>query len=72
MTMKLTGQRCQCTGCGEYFNRVSTFDKHRVGEHGVNRHCLTEAQMTDKGWSRNAAGFWITAPRTTAMYGNNQ
>jgi hypothetical protein len=29
--MKLSGNRCQCTRCGTYFNRVSTFDKHRIG-----------------------------------------
>lgn len=58
--MKLTGQRCQCAGCGEHFNRVSTFDKHRTGAFDGSRRCRTEDEMLAKGWLRNAAGFWIT------------
>ena len=54
---KLTGRRCQCCGCGEYFNGERGFDRHRVGVHGVNRRCLTVAEMTARGWYRNAAGF---------------
>lgn len=61
--MKLTGERCQCTGCGEYFNRVSTFDRHRVGEHGVDRRCLTVEEMEAKTWRKNEAGFWLSEPR---------
>lgn len=57
---KLTGSRCQCTACGTYFNRVSTFDKHRVGEFGADRRCLTADEMTAKGWRENAAGFVVT------------
>ena len=64
MTIKLTGSRCQCTGCGAYFNRVSTFDKHRIGEFGVDRRCMTQEQMTAKGWRLNAAGFYVTAAGT--------
>jgi hypothetical protein len=56
---KLTGNRCQCAACGEYFNRERVFDRHRIGEPG-NRRCLTAAEMTARGWNRNAAGFWIT------------
>jgi hypothetical protein len=61
--MKLTGQRCQCPTCGQGFNRVSTFDKHRVGEFapGNTRRCLSTEEMQAKGWQVNAAGFWITA-----------
>lgn len=55
---KLTGNRCQCTACGKYFNGAQPFDKHRVGEYGVNRHCLTVAEMGRCGWKRNVAGFW--------------
>lgn len=54
----LTGRRCQCCGCGEYFNGERGFDRHRVGEHGVNRRCLTVDEMTARGWHRNGAGFW--------------
>lgn len=55
---KLTGNRCQCTVCGEYFNGVQPFDHHRVGEHGHNRHCMTVARMAAAGFIRNTAGFW--------------
>lgn len=57
---KLTGNRCQCTACGEYFNGVAGFDAHRIGRFGVDRRCLDVAAMTAHGWMRNAAGFWVT------------
>lgn len=62
MELKLAGNRCQCTACGDYFNRVSTFDKHRVGTFGVDRRCMSAEEMTAKGWAKNAAGFWIRTP----------
>jgi hypothetical protein len=58
--MKLTGNRCQCTACGRYFNRVSTFEKHRIGTFEVDRRCMTDAEMEAKGWRQNAAGFIVT------------
>jgi hypothetical protein len=33
-TRKLTDSRCQCSGCGEYFNSDTAFEKHRVGQFG--------------------------------------
>lgn len=59
--MNLTGDRNQCQGCKAFFNSTFAFDKHRRGEHGVDRHCLTVEQMEAKGMSTNAAGFWISA-----------
>ena len=60
---KLTGNRCQCTTCGEYFNGVTPFDHHRVGSYAKpdqpnTRRCLTLAEMVAAGFIRNAAGFW--------------
>ena len=76
---QLSGARCPCAVCGKYFNSVSTFDRHRVGdfkESGRNRRCLAVAELWAKGWSTNSAGFWIerrrvasTAP-TPAVYAN--
>lgn len=63
MSKNLGETRCQCMACGEYFNRVSTFDKHRVGEYGADRRCMTSEEMQAKGWHINAAGFWVTASR---------
>jgi hypothetical protein len=58
MAKRLTGNRCQCPTCAEYFNGVQPFDKHRVGDFGKDRRCLTVAEMKARGWTRNAAGFW--------------
>jgi hypothetical protein len=57
---KLTGNRCQCTACGEYFNGAAGFDAHRIGRFGIDRRCLDVAEMTARGWMRNTADFWIT------------
>lgn len=54
---KLTGNRCQCTACGQYFNGAQPFDRHRVGDCG-NRRCLSVAEMEAAGFIRNAVGFW--------------
>lgn len=56
----LTGNRCQCAACGEYFGALDTFDRHRVGDLAKDRRrCLTEAEMVARGWSRNGRGFWL-------------
>lgn len=58
---KLTGSRCKCSACGEFFNSVSVFDLHRTGLYppkGVRR-CRTPEEMLSKGYLRNAGGFWI-------------
>lgn len=57
--MKLSGDRNQCQGCRQFFNSTLAFDKHRRGEHGVNRRCLTDDEMQAKGMEKNAAGFWV-------------
>ena len=56
----LTNDRNQCQGCKTYFNSTKAFDKHRRGEHGHDRRCLTEAEMLAKGMSVNKDGFWVT------------
>ena len=62
----------QCSGCGENFNSVTMFDKHRVGKHEYTfaegqaissmiidgRRCLDTDEMDQKGWSRNIHGKW--------------
>lgn len=60
--LKLTGNRCQCTACGEYFTSVRSFDRHRVGEYAnrgrlAGRRCLTAVEMDAAGFGRNARGF---------------
>lgn len=57
--MKLTGDKCLCRACGEYFNSTKAFDMHRRGPM-EDRVCLTPTRMSEKGMSKNAKGFWIT------------
>ncbi|KAI3593899.1 hypothetical protein D9X30_1074 [Cupriavidus sp. U2] len=60
----LTGDRNQCPTCGEYFNSMSAFDKHRIGEFGTDRRCMTETEMNSAGMVKNAEDFWLTRART--------
>lgn len=59
--MKISGDRNQCRGCGEYFNSTAAFDKHRTGDFGIDRRCRMPDEMREKGMDKNAAGFWVTA-----------
>lgn len=63
ISRRLTGARCKCSACGEYFNSVSVFDAHRVGGYGPERRCLAIGEMLAKGWIQNAAHFWISGHR---------
>lgn len=58
--MKVSDRRCRCSGCGQFFNSVGAFDRHRTGPYAAGRRCLTAEEMTARGWLHNAAGFWIT------------
>lgn len=50
---------CWCRACGECFNSVHAFDKHRTGP-ATNRRCLDTAEMEKAGMSVNARGYWIS------------
>lgn len=66
VALRLNGNRCRCTACGEHFNSVSTFDRHRVGGwqgRGADRRWLNPSEMRANGWSLNARGFWIERKR---------
>ncbi len=54
----LRGDRNQCAGCGCLFNSTHAFEKHRAGEHGVSRRCLSEGEMLAKGMVLGVDGFW--------------
>jgi hypothetical protein len=57
--MKLTGDRNQCPGCGQYFNSSHAFDKHRAGQHKDNgRYCLDRVEMVKAGMVLGSDGFW--------------
>ena len=58
---RLTGNRCQCPTCGDYFGSVRGFDRHRIGTvGGPDRRCLTEAELLATGWHRSTRGFLLT------------
>lgn len=59
---RLTGSRCLCRGCGELFNSLKPFDRHRIGGL-LGRRCLTPEEMRSRGMSLNHRGFWRTEPR---------
>jgi len=61
MKMKVSGDRNQCAGCAELFNSSAAFDKHRVGEYGIDRRCLTPEEMEGKKMAKNGHGYWVTA-----------
>lgn len=54
----LRGDRNQCPACNEYFNSTHAFEKHRHGEYGIDRRCLTADEMTAKGMHLGSDGFW--------------
>ena len=77
---KLTGNRCQCPTCGDYFTSTRAFDRHRIGQFGNDRRCLTAGEMDAAGFARNARGFRgepgrvatyfdVAAPRGTLAMG---
>lgn len=47
-----------CNSCGKDFNSMSAFDLHRVGQHGINRRCLTTEEMQAIGMVKNKYGRW--------------
>lgn len=63
--------------CGEDFNSVELFDRHRVGTHAFTfleglrldppredgRRCLDAAEMRELGWRLNGRGRWIDPAR---------
>jgi hypothetical protein len=63
ISRRLTGNRCLCQPCGEYFNSLKGFDRHRVGKYPSSRRCLAPPEMVKRGMTVNAAGFWITEIR---------
>jgi hypothetical protein len=54
--VKLSGDRCLCRACGEYFNSTYALDKHRIA-----LRCRTIEEMRNIGMDKNRAGFWISS-----------
>ena len=70
----LTGQHNHCSACGEYFNSNVAFEKHRIGEFGIDRRCANLYEMEEKGMSKNSGDWWITEKRIdkTALESNRR
>lgn len=47
-----------CTACGFDFSSLSAFDRHRTGRHGVDRRCMTQAEMLADGMRHLENGRW--------------
>lgn len=52
------GRACGCRTCGSVFVGEEAFNRHRIGEHGVDRRCAPDLhavglELTEKGiWRR--------------------
>lgn len=57
----LSGDNNQCTKCHKFFKSGAGFTKHRTGEFGVDRRCMTTEEMLAIGMGLNARDFWVTA-----------
>ena len=58
MDKKLTGNRCYCTLCNEYFNSVGAFDYH-LKSTSRGKGAKKPARHDIKGMQRNDAGFLV-------------
>jgi len=65
--LKTTHTKCLCTACGDYFNSTAAFDKHRAGQHGVSRKCMTHEERRSIKMDTNAQGYWVTELRDAGV-----
>lgn len=65
-TGRISGDRNQCPSCRCLFNSSFAFEKHRIGEHGISRRCLTPDEMlaTSTPMFLPADNFWRGKRRT--------
>jgi hypothetical protein len=68
-----------CRSCGQDFNSVELFDRHRVGVHAYTysegiamvpmredgRRCLSLDEMTERGWRVDKHGRWLDPERAS-------
>lgn len=65
--LNLYADRNQCPACGELFNSLGAFDKHRTGDFfSAARRCLSVSEMQASGMVVNERGFWVKAAMTDA------
>jgi hypothetical protein len=52
---------CECIGCLRLFRGVEAFDIHRIGRHGLDRHCASDEEMAKAGLQLDERGVWFDA-----------
>lgn len=77
MNMKLRGDHCMCTACGEFFNSTYSFTLHRYGPYAPvtepdTRRCRSREEMLTRGWEKNPTGFWTTGKRAAEVVAARQ
>lgn len=70
--LKVGARRNQCSGCKVFFNSVTPFSKHRIGQHGIDRRCATNEEMLAMGMSINKDGYWIASLNTNWRISDDQ
>ena len=59
---KLTEHVMLCRACDTYFRGERNFDKHRIGEYGIDRRCADPADV--ELTYRPDKGYWAGPPMT--------
>lgn len=59
--LKVGSNFCECTGCGEFFFTVSSFDKHFARGRGGNVKCLKPEEMVKLNMEKDKNGYWHLA-----------
>lgn len=58
-----------CTTCGKDFTRLANFDRHRTGQHGVDRRCMTTDEMLADGMRLLENGKWAGEAMPEGVFG---
>lgn len=62
----LTGGKNECPSCLKLFRSTFSFEIHRTGQIGVDRRCMTTAEMLAKGMLTNASSCWVSEAMPSA------
>ncbi len=59
-----------CTVCHRTFSGTTTGDAHRTGRHGFDRRCLTDDELTGKGWrlADEKSHLWRSKPAEVDVF----
>lgn len=55
--IRARGTPTECAACGAVFAGVGPFDDHRTGIHGVDRRCVSVADLT-ASFGVDPRGYW--------------